>query len=221
MQQVFSGQLSTISYKDKHIEIVVLDPDAYGENKPSIGLSLGMTEKYVGIPKQTLSGWIDKTAGHPKTLAVRGFEGVREVQAYTLFTPSKMAISVYEVEDERGNTQVVIEASDWTELAGEVAENPHRVKEATRKEAIRFLRWYAAKGLYSSAYAQLFGVYTAEDDDALTARLNQLEAENQMLREAYSALAAEQAYLEHRHNQLLYEADELRTIAQWREKIAQ
>ncbi|AFZ35071.1 hypothetical protein Sta7437_1504 [Stanieria cyanosphaera PCC 7437] len=70
------------------------------------------------------------------------------------------------------NQYIVIEASDWVDLAGDVSLDPGQLRKPARRKVIDFLKWFAAKGLYAEAYAALKGQYTQADSINLSTWLN-------------------------------------------------
>lgn len=56
-----SGQRLNLKYKGRDFEAIIINPHAFGQNKPSIGLSFSMVERCAGLNHKTLSQWARKT----------------------------------------------------------------------------------------------------------------------------------------------------------------
>jgi hypothetical protein len=63
----------------------------------------------------------------------------------------------------------VLEVSDWVALASDVLKKPGKVSKPTQHKLIDFLAWFAVKGFYAEAYAELKGAYTEADSRAVSA----------------------------------------------------
>jgi hypothetical protein len=200
--EVFTGKLIEVDFWGKPLEAIVIDPNGQGEGKPTIGMGFGMTERHMGIEQSTLSRWTQKEPIGSDANKI----------CMSLKLPSGKLLSVMQITDENNREQLVIEASDWSLMATDVLKKPGKLRAETKDRIIDFLAWFAVKGFYASCYSQLFGAYTAEDDN----RVSQLLKENQKLQEELGELAVEYAMLEYQHDQLKYENDELSELAQWR-----
>lgn len=168
-----AGQRLTITYEDREFDVIVIDPHGLGYNQPSIGFGFRMAEKYMGIPHNTLSDWMDEESV---------LEGGRNNDVYELETPAGKTFRVVEISGEDENYYVVIEASDWVNLAKDVIKYPGKLRKKTKNLLIDFLAWFAIKGFYAEAYTALKGTYTVADSQALTtwiqARLNGVSIRN-------------------------------------------
>jgi hypothetical protein len=195
------GKLVDVVFEEKTIEAIVIDPDGLGEGKPTLGMGFGMTERHIGIPQNTLSTWSKpKDLDGSKALAGQSLETHPNL---FLMSPSKKAYPLHRIVDENNREQLVIEASDWMELAADVLETPGKIRRTTQVKIIQFLKWFAVKGFYASSYTQLFGSYTLEDDSRVTALQQRLD----YLERLTSELSTENALLEHQYNQALYRMD--------------
>jgi hypothetical protein len=61
-----------------------------------------------------------------------------------------------------GNEYLLLEASDWVELARDWAKNPGKLRKPAREGLIDFLAWFAVEGLYAQAYTILKRAYIYE-----------------------------------------------------------
>lgn len=220
MNEIQRGDVIELDFQERQISAIVLDPNGLQDGKPSVGLGLRMTELYIGIKHNTLSNWIDSAQTLGREEISRGLEwlprksleaGQEEISTKLLRLPSGVLIPVEELEDSTGNRQIVIEANSWFQLAGEVAENPGKVREETRKKAIQFLRWFAVKGFYASCYTKLFGSYSEADDQLVTALQNRVNELEQLTNE----LANELAISEYHRDCDQYLIDELQRDMSW------
>ncbi|MEY3298634.1 MAG: hypothetical protein RLZZ597_1894 [Cyanobacteriota bacterium] len=50
-----AGQIIPLRYKSREIQVIIIDPNGLGPDKPSIGLGLRGMDRHIGIPRQTLS----------------------------------------------------------------------------------------------------------------------------------------------------------------------
>lgn len=106
-------------------------------------------EKHGGIPEPTLSQWL---------------EGDSNSEVLSLKPPSGNALRVIQI-----NEFIVIEASDWMQLAIDVLKKPGKVRKSTLNKLLDFVGWFAVKGFYADAYATIKGKYTEADNRALSA----------------------------------------------------
>lgn len=145
------GSLITLAYEGREFEVVVIDPDGLGKGQPSVGFGFRMAERYVGVPNNTLSGW------------VLGSGDSRALKA-----PSGKEFRVLDIAGSDGNIYSVIEASDWFAIAIDLLINPGRTGKGIRAKLGDFLQWFAVKGFYAEAYVAFKGVYTTKDSRATT-----------------------------------------------------
>jgi hypothetical protein len=158
--KVKKGQIVTISYEGRDFDVIVIDPHGLGRNQPSIGFGLRMMSKHGGIPEQTLSDWVT-----PESV----FEGDRLNEFNTLKLPSNKAFRVTALTGLDNNEYLVLEVSEWVAAAADVLKTPKRVTKPTQNNLIDFLSWFAVKGFYADAYANLKGAYTEADSRAVSA----------------------------------------------------
>lgn len=55
MDSIYKGQLVAVEYETRQLKAIVIDPNGFGANQPTIGLGMRMSKEYVGIPHNTLS----------------------------------------------------------------------------------------------------------------------------------------------------------------------
>ena len=67
------------------------------------------------------------------------------------------------------NEYLVLEVSEWVAVAADVLKTPKKVKKPTLNNLVDFLSWFAVKGFYADAYANLKGSYTEADSRAVSA----------------------------------------------------
>ncbi|AFZ35965.1 hypothetical protein Sta7437_2428 [Stanieria cyanosphaera PCC 7437] len=111
-QQIKAGQKITLTYEDREFEVIVIDPHGLGRNQPLIGFGFRMAERHIGIKHNTLSDWLMKESV---------FESGRNNESYSLKLPSGKRLRVVEILGTDNNEYMVIEASDWVDLAGDVS----------------------------------------------------------------------------------------------------
>lgn len=146
-----SGDRITLVYEGKEFDVIVIDPNGLGEGQPSVGFGFRMAERYMGIPRQTLSDW------------------ATEIENVTLLKlPSGKTLRVSEIIGNDNNDYSVIEASDWFSLAIDLLVNPGKTAKGLRAKLGNFIEWFAVKGFYAEAYVAFKGVYTAKDSRATT-----------------------------------------------------
>lgn len=151
MNQLKSGQILTLTYEGRDFEVIVIDPNGLGEGQPSVGFGFRMAERYVGIPRSTLSNWVSDSEG-----------------SKTLNSPSGKAFRVSQISAVDGNSYTVIEASDWFSIAVDLLVNPGKTSKSLRSRLGDFIGWFAVKGFYAEAFVAFKGVYTAKDSRATT-----------------------------------------------------
>lgn len=194
---VFPGKLIEIDFENRQVEAIVIDPNGLGEGKPTVGLGLRMTERHMGIDHSVLSRWTSHS-GADKICT-------------TLKAPSGKAFPLVRIIDETNNEQLVIEASNWMDLAVDVLKKPGKLRKETQDKLIDFLAWFAAKGFYSGCYTKLLGVYTSSDDQSVS----KLIQEKKQLEIELECLSNEYALLEHRYDRQRYTIDELQRDMSW------
>ena len=158
--KVKNGQLITLNYEGREFEVIVIDPNGLGRNQPSVGFGLRMMSKYGGIPEQTLSDWVTKESA---------FEGDRLNEFNLLKLSSGKTFRVTALTGLDNNEYLVLEVSEWVASAADVLKTPKRVTKPTQNNLIDFLSWFAVKGFYADAYANLKGAYTEADSRAVSA----------------------------------------------------
>jgi hypothetical protein len=154
-----SGQIIPLRYKSREIKAIIIDPNGLGPDKPTIGMGFRGMDRHIGIPQTTLSRRVTQIEG----------------QKY-LELPSSNRFRVMQILGEDGNEYLLLEASDWVELARDWAKNPGKLRKPAREGLIDFLAWFAAEGLYAQAYTVLKRVYTFEDDQRVQHWLMSREA---------------------------------------------
>ena len=147
MTQFQAGQIIPLRYKSRELKAVIIDPNGLGPDKPSIGLGFRSMDRHIGVPQPTLSR------------RVMQIDGERWLEL-----PSSKRFRVMQILADDGNEYLLLEASDWVELAKDWAQNPGKLRKPARNGLIEFLAWFAAEGIYAQAYTILKQVYTEEDD---------------------------------------------------------
>ena len=147
MTQFQVGQIIPLRYKSRELKAVIIDPNGLGPDKPSIGLGFRSMDRHIGVPQPTLSR------------RVMQIDGERWLEL-----SSSKRFRVMQILADDGNEYLLLEASDWVELAKDWAQNPGKLRKPARNGLIEFLAWFAAEGIYAQAYTILKQVYTEEDD---------------------------------------------------------
>lgn len=145
-----SGQIIPLRYRNRDLRAIIIDPNGLGNGKPTIGLGFRGMDRLIGIRQQTLTDRVTEIEG-----------------AKYLKLPSGNTFEVTEILAEDGNQYLLVEASDWVFLARDWAKEPGKLRKPARDGLIDFLAWYAAEGLYASAYSLIKRVYTDEDSRAI------------------------------------------------------
>ena len=182
---VKKGQVITLDFEGREFKIIVIDPNGLGRNQPSVGFGFRMMERHGGLPQGTTSGWVTKESV---------LEGDRANQIKSLKLPSGKVFRVIDVIGlEDNNEYSVLEVSDWVALAADVLKQSGKsqVKKSTKDGLIDFLSWFAVKGFYADAYANLKGAYTEADSRAVSAWMRS-RLEGISRRNRYTAFLQEQ-----------------------------
>ena len=170
---VKKGQIVPLNYEGREFEVIVIDPDGLGKNQPSIGFGFRMMERHAGLPEQTISNWVTEESG---------FEVDPNKAVKFLKVPSDNVYRLTQMYGLDKKPYSVLEVSDWVALVVDVLDKPGKVRKATQRNLIKFLAWFAVKGLYADAYALLKGKYTEADSRTLSAwmisRLNGIAHRN-------------------------------------------
>jgi DNA-binding CsgD family transcriptional regulator len=166
------GQRLNLKYKGREFEAIIINPHAFGPNKPSIGLSFRMGERCAGITHQTLAEWLRNTRNENPD----NFSDSDTVQYFEL-PHNKNQFAIYRLPfDEsdyklgRGNLvndyHKVIEASEFIDLCFE-ALTYSKLSAGTREKLKNFLKWFVVEGFYAQAYTVIRGAYTRADSEQL------------------------------------------------------
>jgi hypothetical protein len=154
------GQVFPLSYEGREFEVIVIDPNGLGKNQPSIGFGFRMMERYAGLPEQTISNWVTEESG---------FEVDPNKQEKSLKLPSGNIYRLTQIFGLDSKFYSVLEVAEWITLVVDVLDKPGKVRKSTQRSLIKFLSWFAVKGLYADAYAYLKGKYTEADSRTVSA----------------------------------------------------
>lgn len=166
------GQRLNLKYKGRDFEAIIINPHAFGRNKPSIGLNLRMGERCAGITHDKLVQWTRKT----RSKNPDDFADTDTIQYFEL-PQSKKQFAIYHLPfDENdyklgyGNLTInyhkVIEASEFIDLCFEVLTYV-KLPYSAREKLKDFLKWFAVEGFYAQAYTIIRGAYTKADSEQL------------------------------------------------------
>ena len=100
MPEFRAGQIIPLRYKSREIKAIIIDPNGLGPDKPTIGMGFRGMDRHIGVPQQTL------------TNRVTQIEGDRYLKL-----PSGNTFRVTQILAEDGNEYLLLEASDWANLA--------------------------------------------------------------------------------------------------------
>lgn len=154
-----SGQVIPIKFKDREFRAIVIDPDGFGYNRPTIGLGYRAMSRHTDVPVNTLVQRVIEITGDE--------EGDPNNTGKFLKLPSGKLFRVIQISANDGNTYQVVEAADWVDLASDWAKNPGKLRAKAKNGLIDFLAWFAAEGLYAEAYTFLKQTYTREDSERI------------------------------------------------------
>jgi len=177
-----TGDRVKLTYADKEFEVIIIDPNGLGQEQPSVGLGFRMTEKYIGIPNDTLSKW---------TYEDTSIKGAGQKENKLLELPSGKCFRVLRITGNDSNTYTVIEVSDWFSLAIDLLINLGKLGKPAKEKIGSFVSWFAVKGFYAEAYTAIKGTYTKKDSRATT-RWLQLRQDGKYTRKEYTDLLQEQ-----------------------------
>jgi hypothetical protein len=157
---VQKGQLVSLNYDGRDFEVIVIDPNGLGKNQPSIGFGFRMMERHAGLPQQTISNWVTEESR---------FEVDPNKATKFLKVPSGNVYRLTQIQGLDGKPYFVLEVSDWVALVVDVLDKPGKVRKETQRNLIKFLAWFAVKGLYADTYTLIKGKYTEADNRTLSA----------------------------------------------------
>lgn len=167
-----SGQRIDFKYQGRLLEVVVINPHAFGYNRPSIGLNYRMQERCAGLQHSTVSHWVKNT----RFSNSEEFSN-SDIVEYLELPKSKKKYIVYHLpfddKDQKSNMKnlingyyKVIEASDFIELCFDVlafekisTENKFKIKD--------FLQWFTIEGFYAQIYVLIKGSFSKTDSEEL------------------------------------------------------
>lgn len=166
------GQRLNMKYQNRSFEAIIMNPHAFGHNKPSIGLNFRMAEKYTGLTYKKLTKWTKKTrdqnpSDFASTDVVQYFEVPNNKKRFTIHH-----LPFDEDDYKRGygnltiNHHNVIEVSEFIDLCFELLTVRNLPKE-TQEKMKDFLKWFAIEGFYAQAYTVIRGAYTKADSEQL------------------------------------------------------
>lgn len=166
------GQRLNLRYKNRKFEAIIINPHAFGHNKPSIGLNFRMSNEYAGITYKQLAKWTRKTRNENpgdfhSTDIIEYFELPRNKKRFAV-----CHLPFDEDDNKQGygnltnNYHKVIEVSEFIDLAFELLTGV-RLSPGVQDKVKDFLKWFATEGFYAQAYTVIQGVYTKADSEAL------------------------------------------------------
>lgn len=183
------GQRVNLNYKGRKFEAVIINPHAFGKNKPSMGVNFRMAGEHSGISSSKLTGWTHNTLNRnpddfSETDIVRYLElpvskkrGSKKRGSKNRFTihylpfdenDRKLGYDNLTIKRDQNHAQNVIEVSEFIDLCFEVLSNEDIELAAEKKEQIAdFLKWFAIEGFYAQAYSIIRGAYTKADSEEL------------------------------------------------------
>ena len=103
MPEFRAGQIIPLRYKSRELKAVIIDPNGLGPDKPTIGLGFRGMNRHIGVPQQTLSDRVTEIEG-----------------SKYLKLPSGNTFRVTEINADDNNRYLLLEASDWVDLALEL-----------------------------------------------------------------------------------------------------
>jgi len=166
------GKRLNMTYKNRTFEAIIINPHAFGHDKPSIGLNFRMAEKYTGLTYKKLTQWTKKTRDQNPS----DFASTDVVQYFELpNNNNRFAIHYLPFDEDYyklgyGNLTInhhnVIEVSDFIDLCFELL-TVRRLPNGTQEKMKDFLKWFAIEGFYAQAYTVIRGVYTKADSEQL------------------------------------------------------
>lgn len=153
-----SGQVFPIKFKDREFRAVVINPDGFGYNRPTIGVGYRSMSRHTDVPVNTII---------QRVVDIAPEEGDPNTGGKFLKLPSGKLFRVIQISGNDGNDYSVIEVADWVELVSDWAKNPGKLRTKAKNGLIDFLAWFAAEGLYAEAYTFLKETYTREDSASI------------------------------------------------------
>ena len=153
-----AGQVFPVKFKDREFRAVIIDPDGFGFNRPTIGVGYRSMSRHTDVPVNTIIQRvvdIEPEGGDPNT------------GGKFLKLPSGKLFRVIQILGNDGNNYSVIEIADRVDLVSDWAKNPGKLRAKAKNGLIDFLAWFAAEGLYSEAYTFLKQTYTREDSERI------------------------------------------------------
>lgn len=167
------GQKIEIRYKDKIFPVVVINPHAFGHNRPSIGFNYSSQEKYAGLSHATLNQWVKGAKKLSPSLFSEG--DVKDIEHLKL-PRSRMNYVVHPIPLYTENTTnqfegggkilKVIEISEFVDLCFNII-CFEDVNPSTKKKIKDFLQWFTVKGFYAEAFTFIKGSFDRADSQML------------------------------------------------------
>ncbi|NEO57309.1 MAG: hypothetical protein F6K54_32100 [Okeania sp. SIO3B5] len=170
------GQRLNLVYKNRKFEAIIINPHAFGHNKPSIGLNFRMSKEYAGITDKQLAKWTRQARNENpddfhSTDIVEYFELPNNKKRFAVYhLPFDEEYKKLGYSNLTSSYHNVIEVSEFIDMAFELLTltGKKQIITNTTKEKIKdFLKWFATEGFYAQAYTVIQGVYTKADSEAL------------------------------------------------------
>jgi hypothetical protein len=131
------GQITIIEYKSREFRTVVIDPNGISKEQPTVGYGFRQAEKHIGIPHNTLSGWV-----------------VEDNEFKWLKVPSGKLFEVVVRKAENGQIMSLLEICSAYDLARHVAFTP-AVERKWSSKVNEFVQWFNPFDFYQCHFSAM------------------------------------------------------------------
>lgn len=164
------GQKIEIRYNGHLLEGLIINPHAFGINRPSIGLGYRMQERCAGINHATLSNWAKGTKRQELNFLTeeKVIEHLKLPRSGKKYAVLSLPFGDKKIVNQDFNQDYykVIEVSEFIDLCFNVAFFED-VSSRTKLKIKDFLQWFTVEGFYAQAYTFIKGSYDKADSEEL------------------------------------------------------
>ena len=114
-----AGQVIPLKFKDREFRAVIIDPDGFGYNRPTIGVGYRSMSRHTDVPVNTII---------QRVVDIAPEEGDPNTGGKFLKLPSGRLFRVIQILGNDGNEYSVIEVADWVDIVSDWAKNPGKLR---------------------------------------------------------------------------------------------
>lgn len=145
-----TGKVVFLRYGHHLIQGIVIHPNGFGIDRPSIGVGFREMSKHTHVPAQD---FLDR---------VTDKRGIKYLDL-----PSGKRFRIFTLTRDDQECNYVIEITDWIEVARDWLKESANLELGEKRALLDFLVWFACEGMYAQAYTFLKENYTQQDAEVI------------------------------------------------------